>query len=68
MTSWGWDHVERIEPLTFQHAEEQDHHLLLEVEQLPEELQLLGVLGQLLLEVGKDMEEANHGVPQPAVG
>ena len=52
---------------TFQHGEKHDHHLLLQFHELAQQLQLVGVLGQLVLHVGEDVEEPAHSVPQSAV-
>ena len=52
---------------TFQHGQKHDHHLFLQPHELSQQVQLVWVLGQLVLHVGKDVEEASHCVPQPAV-
>ena len=54
-----------VERLTFQHGEHHDDHVLLQVEQLPQEVHLAGVSGQLVLHVREQEQEAAHRVPQP---
>ena len=52
---------------TLQHAEQQDEHLLLQSQQLPQELHVARVLVQLALQLCKDVQEARDCIPEPTV-
>jgi len=57
-----------VEDVALEHGEEHDDHVLLEVHELAEEVDAVGVLAELVLEVGEDVEEAADGVPETTVG
>lgn len=53
---------------TFQHTEHHDDHFFLEFQKFFQQIQLAGVLGQLVLHVSEQEEETSYGIPQSAVG
>ncbi|RNA06235.1 hypothetical protein BpHYR1_032513 [Brachionus plicatilis] len=56
-----------IEHVSLEHAQQHDDHVLLQLHELSEQLDLQRVLAQLVLQIGEYVEEAANGVPEAAV-
>lgn len=54
--------------VTFKHRQHHRDHILLQIQQLFQQINLARVLGQFVLHVREQEEETTDGVPQPGVG
>lgn len=56
-----------VHNVPLQHGKQHNHHLLLEVHEFAQEVQLVRIFTQLFLHMSEDVQEATDGVPQSTV-